>query len=490
MNVCHDYAKKKRISACADFLVMTVYLTLLAGIRRSIINIIRTFLQFFSALRCRTPVLVLASAASSIWKKSLQQSRIILPLLMLEILFLNGCQNDSSTNTQASSRSLREIRDLINSFRNIAPGLRINVIIKLSQIGSPAVPDMLEACNDPDPRVRAGVILALGYSSPRYDRLFQLQDDVKIYPYVIRALNDKDDDVRASACLVLDDIARGADKADDAVGHLINLLNDPNNLVQYRAVASIGYLAPKLDKDDFAESAVKHFTAMLTDRDPELRSTVVRALGCFGADAKPALSSLVQLLADKDRNIRNEVVECLAELSSSNRDVLIALLIDTFFAAKRGDDEYRQELLRSLRRIPSLPSTITPMLVTMLEDKSIKVRKMAEIILGDMESDAHEAIPALRNVLKKRVLMGEKSTIAYALFRIDNHILNEVFPIFMAALKDPNSETREHAANILGYIGPPAKLSVPILGSLALTDPDRSVRHAADSALTIILRKN
>jgi HEAT repeat protein len=195
----------------------------------------------------------------------------------------------------------------------------------LARMRPSAVPALLAALDDPDPRIRVAIIGAIrGMEHPPADalpaiaaRLTDGDGDVRVQAAdalgrfgakavapAVTALADDDAAVRASAASALRQIGAPArDRAPDLRGHV----SDSEARVRLSAVSALAAI-----RADDAET-VRALIAALGDSDPTVRVGAILALERLGksADARP---ELVRAAQDANAVVRTTATESLAAL--------------------------------------------------------------------------------------------------------------------------------------------------------------------------------
>jgi outer membrane protein assembly factor BamB/HEAT repeat protein len=146
----------------------------------------------------------------------------------------------------------------------------------------------------------------------------------------------------------------------------------------------------------------------------------------------------------------------------------------------RGDEDLAQETFEIIRRIG--PPAI-PLLVDLLHDERVSIRRSAVDCLIDLAPDTESIQPALR-----RALRDQDSEVAGDAARALGALGKRASPSVLALVKTLSHEdpyTRIYAAEALASIGPKAAASTRDLGR-ALGDPVPGVRWAAGEALASI----
>jgi HEAT repeat protein len=153
------------------------------------------------------------------------------------------------------------------------------------ELGTPAVPPLIQALGDEDIDVRRAACRALGEIGDR-----------QAVPPLIQALRDWN--VRAAACEAL--VKIGA----PAVPHLIQALGDGDWHVREAACEALGEIGDG--------QAVPPLIQALGDGDSDVRAAACRALGAIGD--RQAVPPLIQALGDGDWHVREAACEALGEI--------------------------------------------------------------------------------------------------------------------------------------------------------------------------------
>jgi HEAT repeat protein len=168
-------------------------------------------------------------------------------------------------------------------------------------------------------------------------------------PALVKALKDKDMFVRRFAAQALGEI--GADPKEVVPG-LKKALDDPRKEVQEAAAVALG----KMGGD-----AVAPLAAVVKDggREPEVRRKAVEALGAIGAEARPAVTVLIDALkggGGKNKkmanpaDIRVEVAIALGNIASPGDKEVISALQD-LTDKKQRDRTLKKAANESLQKL-------------------------------------------------------------------------------------------------------------------------------------------
>ena len=236
-----------------------------------------------------------------------------------------------------------QILDLIASFltdKDIAA--KLTVIEKLGYVPTEfkdkSIDLLAPLFKDSDPRIRAAAVKACAYL-----------DTKKSSPYIIEALNDKDDNVRLAALKFFE--RHMSDKSAEPA--LIEMLKDGNRTVRLQAVITLkdfttgggstgrpvqvvdpqitDALLDMLDREkdryiiekilmDFAAFNEKRATSkivmFLKDEDDGVRDTAVRALGEIKDET--SVTALAEITKDKNPNIAKRAIEALGDIGGKS----------------------------------------------------------------------------------------------------------------------------------------------------------------------------
>jgi len=228
---------------------------------------------------------------------------------------------------------------------------------------------------------------------------------------------------------------------------------------------------------------------VLDDNDPEVRQTVVRALGDL-QDTSAVTALARSLREDSDAEVREASAWALGEIEDARAIPALgeALRQDEVPAVRRmaawalgeiedpraidvlgagvtdRDAEVRQQSIRALGEIES-PAAID-VLAPALEDDDPKTRELAVWALGEIE-DAR-AVPALSQVLRTDADAAIRLAAARALGEIESRNAVEALS---AALADGDARVRAMAVWALGEIEDPSALDA-LVGVLADSEPE------------------
>jgi HEAT repeat protein len=289
------------------------------------------------------------------------------------------------------------------------PAARREALQALATIGPDAAaagPAVLRALDDDDTAVREAALDALAGIGPA------AKDAV---PMLVRALADKDIHYRDRAIRALDAIGAGDDTI---VVALAGALIDPNpRRRSVAAVHSLQRLGPA------AKAAVPVLKKALAATDSGQRIQVAHLLRYLGPDAAPVLMGLWK---DSDPNVRREAYESLSAMGPHAKAVIPAL-------TKAVRD--RDSALQAIRVLGAIGPDGLPTLTEILKGADREAAVHAANALGRMRAGAEDAIPALAEALKNRVVAGAAGDAL-------RDIGPTAVPALIEAIKDKTALTR------------------------------------------------
>jgi HEAT repeat protein len=357
--------------------------------------------------------------------------------------------------------------------RALAPAERIEAVGKLSAMGreaESAIPSLLGALNDRDPRVRARAAMAIPFilRAPDHPRA----DDVRAA--LTAALADPDAGARHAAAVALGTL-RPNPKA--FLPALIEAAGDADTEVRARAVGELGFA---LD-DEGAWSTVLGATR---DRAINVRNQAIRALGWKPQPAR--LAAVREALAPALKE-PNEVNRGFAANTLGRYAQLVPGDIPELYDSLSDPNPFvRRMVCESLPHRPGARPAV-PILVRSLGDLAPEVRRAAAWRLGSIGLDAEAALIDLRRAIEDKEGMVHDAA-SEAVRRIEskaNDFRTKLLPGALEDLASPDPDVRRGAAEILGGFGPHSAPAVPAL-IRGLDDRDASVRLASAHALGLI----
>jgi len=208
-------------------------------------------------------------------------------------------------------------------------------------------------------------------------------------PLLVKALADKEEDVRETAARALGAI--GPDAA-AAVPELIKLLDDKEADVRIGAARGLAGIGKG------TKEAVAALVKELPNKDPDVRWRAIEVLGGLGPDAAPAAPELLKLLKDsKDAAVRVGAATALAGLGTTS-----GVVLGLAAALKDSSSQVRHAAAYALGDIGKDAREAVKPLTDALEDKNADVRAEAAFALGAIGKDAKAALPELKKLTKDK----------------------------------------------------------------------------------------
>ncbi len=355
------------------------------------------------------------------------------------------------------------IPQLIEALQSENLQVRQGAVDALGKIGQSAIPDLLEGLKSDKEQVRWGAAKALGIVG---------SDAKEAVPDLIEALQDKEARVRSSAAYGLGGIESDAK---EAVPDLIEALQDKEARVRSSAAYGLGGIGHD------AKDAIPDLSKALQDSDKDVRRHAAWALGRIGHDVKGAVSDLSKALQDPDKDVRISAAFAFYFIGVEAKEAVPELK-----AALQDSDKYvRGNAAYALGEIGVEAKEAVPDLKAALKDSEKYVRGGAAYGLGGIGADAKEAVPELKAALKDSEKYVRSNAVE-ALGKIGADA-KETIPDLRAILKDNDEDVqvRSWAAYALGGIGADAKETIPDL-TAALEDSEKDIRSNAASALKLM----
>jgi HEAT repeat protein len=362
------------------------------------------------------------------------------------------------------------------------------------------VPYRVKALKDPEVTIRRRSALFLGEFGEKA---------VPAVPALVEALADEDEEVRRRCSAAL------AAVGEPAVPALIKALRHQTNVVRLEAARTLEELG------SVARAAVPELTALLGDAgaDVALRQHCAAALGAVGAEAAPAVPTLLRTIRAEQPALRDQSARALGRIGAVTPEVVPALL-----AALKDDQVLvRTGAATGLGLARSSPKEAVPALVEALRTREVKsstegdvtqlrqsaaaalasfgpqaapaVEPLAEVIkdprepsqlrraclgaLGRMKEAAKPALPAIAELLKEPAPPLDLTRTALQTLAA---LGPDGVAVLATAVKEGGTNTRRLAIQTLSNMGANAAPALPALEQAA-KDPNASIAGAAQRAI-------
>lgn len=288
---------------------------------------------------------------------------------------------------------------------------------------------------------------------------------------LISALEDSDTQVWFHSVTALSRIGEAAIPAIPAL--IEDLKSDERRGVQskwYRSAYALG---------NMGSGAIPKLLPALNHPHPRVRSGVALALGWIGKEAAAAIHPLIVLLKDEDANVRKHSAEALAKIGESSLPLLESALLEN-----QNDQDVNAQLaaLKAIGRLRKKSQTLFETLLNLTKSsnpilQSEIIKTMAQLDF-DPQKTLHFLLPfsqhddkRVRFAVADAILsIPPKHSISALLERLD--------------FEDPSIQI--WAAELLGKIGSPAAIAVPILIDRLARNVDSARENVFCKALSAI----
>ena len=186
-----------------------------------------------------------------------------------------------------------------------------------------------------------------------------------------------------------------------------------------------------------------------------------------------AIGLLLETLDSDDDEMRGLAIVAMFELDREHPLVLKALVQSVADVSV----SVRRRAIRSLGNIGRNVSYSLPWLIPAVHDWDMSVVMESVAAIGNFGDESEAAIPALMGWLTHPELRI-RTIVTIALSRIGQNVI----PFAMAALKNPDADSRERAAALLGRLNAPEDAVLEALLE-SMSDEDETVRLTARGAL-------
>jgi HEAT repeat protein len=231
---------------------------------------------------------------------------------------------------------------------------------------------------------------------------------------------------------------------------------------------------------------VGQWAQQLAQEDLRAQWYAAYALGQIGAQAAPAVDSLVEILRDRRRDeyLRGCAAWALGRIGSETRPFggsfpcptdgkVVELLTETLRSKHLS---VRRNSPRALGRLGAAARPAVPTLLELLGDRDAEVRAAAAVAAWRI--DRHPRAIRVLAEMTRRQQGPDAYQAVVALGQVASETQHLV-PVWVAALQHVDPDVRRAAARELGQVGPAATAAL----REALSDDDQEVRRRAVEAL-------
>jgi len=371
-----------------------------------------------------------------------------------------------------ASRALGEIRDvraipaLVERLGDENEVVRRYTVAALKKFGVSAAPALIGALKDKtdkNKKVREGaaeILGTIGYEGAT--------------PFLIEALNDEEENVRAVAARAL-----GERKDKAAITALVGRLRDKSEgkVAKAAAARALGEMQDR--------SAVPALIEALKDENETVRTNACTALGKIRDES--AVPELIErLLKDRNAKVREEAARALGEIKDKSAVPALIEAIDVF----PMDTDLVFKVSKALRNIgmPAVPALVEALKNNYYRniDMMPTVRIMADALRN--RSTAIEAVPANPALIKAMKDMYNRILVVKTLGDIASDDPNNyasigtlAVPTLLKLLITGSNLEKIVVAKALGEIKD--RSAIPALRIMAETDLNGECRESAKSAL-------
>jgi len=180
-------------------------------------------------------------------------------------------------------------------------GLVAATIARIGPAAKAAVPALIEALSDENPRIRNEVLFAIAAIGP---------EAKEAVPMVAKLLNDPEMDVRYGACYALGKIGRAAMPAK---AELQRTLDSPDQFLAMAGAWALACIHPECQET--AAKSVPVLIKALAASDAMSRLRAAEVLGLLGPLARPAAAAVQKALQDEDQRVRETAAQALKGIS-------------------------------------------------------------------------------------------------------------------------------------------------------------------------------
>lgn len=278
-------------------------------------------------------------------------------------------------------------------------------------------------------------------------QLAQIGEDA--IPTLIAAMKDPDPKVRVMACKTFPSVDPNAETAIPA---LLTALKDPEPKVRRAAAVDLGWLYQSFVIQEqekgtrWTLGVVEALRGSLHDKDERVRRVSAEALIHCGRQAAPAFPDLLDALSDRTGDVRLASAKTLIQVDPTSRARAVATILDLLTDLAIPIGTVRLSLVADLREIePKFGSIAAPKLIRWLEDPESSRRVEAVALLNAIGPEARPAIAGLERLLKGSDL-NARACSAMVLARLDPSNQERNLSALVASADDPALDPKVRTA--------------------------------------------
>jgi HEAT repeat protein len=233
-----------------------------------------------------------------------------------------------------------------------------------------------------------------------------------------------------------------------------------------------------------SDEVIAALTKALADKNRDVRNAAIRALGRIGSKAKPAVPAMAKLLGELENSEQAAVMRTLGSIGPGAKEAIPAMEA----ALADGGIEAGKNLAR-------IGPAAVPTLIKGLKSENPDVRQAAAWGLHYLGPDAHEAVPALAELVKKDEKACNFALQALGAIGPD---ASPAVPAIVSLLCDGDKQLQSWALGTLGEIGLGAKEAKDAVIKALNTDNEERRWEAAcaliamgevDAGLSVVPKK-
>jgi HEAT repeat protein len=342
-----------------------------------------------------------------------------------------------------------EVPKLLRALRSGALDDRVRAAADLADLGSAArqaLPNLRGALRDPVPAVSLAAARAL----------VQLDADADEAIEAIKGcLHNPDAQVRSDALAALDDPRL---PFQTVLPLLLRALGDKNGQVRAAAADAVGRVGPAAPR----ESVAALVALLEKEEEGQVRFSVVRSLRCFGPHAWAALPALRESLRVPDargdyRSSNKEVIALLARFNPPPVELLADVLADPRWDSGVWDAAAGQLVALGPRARAALPE-----LRKMLRGREEPLDVVRALLAVDPKDGPALAAPVLVELARSTTDFLEWGEVVSLLSQC-GPAARPAVPALLAALNPKDSSSLYLARSLTPLLGPEDRASLPLL---------------------------